>query len=385
MPKKLVMLFYRLKDNKKIYGLEDLVQDLVFNGVSLEEYQRQVIEKCGHELNDIFSKDETSKEESHYFIFDEDLFFTKEFIKIVVKISSNAKESFQCALAENQFNERFVLPQREDGKSVFNFFYIYNNESAENIKIVHQVTYENIIEIPSQIVKGGILHYDLCDTFISRMASPFHYLQTSLALHFMKGVRSRKILPKWFFDKFVTGNSKPFYFFLKRMNKIGKNCKIHPTAILEGATLGDNVTIGAYSVIRMSTIASGTKIEDHVIVKYSVIGKSNYISHANQIIFCQTLEEVFLIHGPYQFSFFGRKSAAMAVINCDVRLDQKTISIPTDIGVIDSKQPLLGICYGHESIVGGGNIIAAGRFVPNYLKKTPPGIVLHFKDSKNDK
>ena len=374
------MIFYRLKCSKRLHQLEDEIQDLTFDQTPLNILQRKIVENLGHELRDITPRENQINEKSSYFLFDDDVFFTEGFIKAILKLSCDLEKSFKCGLDRNHFNNRFILPHRKDGKHIFNFFYAHHGKISEQVEIVPQETYENIIKIPSQVVHGGQLHYDICDTFISRMASPFHYLQANLALLLMKGVPSRKALPEWFFSKFATGNSRAFYFLIKRMNRIGKGCKIHPTAVLEGAVLGDNVTIGAYSVIRMSAIESGTKIEDHVIVKYSLIGKDNYISHANQIIFCQTLDEVFLIHGPYQFSFFGRKSSAMAVINCDVRLDQKTISIPTDEGILDSKQPLLGVAYGHRSVIGGGNIIAAGRIIPNDFKKHSPSITLDFKN-----
>ena len=89
-----------------------------------------------------------------------------------------------------------------------------------------------------------------------------------------------------------------------------------------------------------------------------------------------------MIHGPYQLSVFGEKSSCFAVINCDIRLDQKSIKIPTSKGMIDSRQPLLGIAYGHHSKVGGGNIIAAGRIVPNGSQIAPPdNIILDFQDT----
>ena len=67
------------------------------------------------------------------------------------------------------------------------------------------------------------------------------------------------------------------------------------------------------------------------------------------------------------------------MINCDIRLDEKTIKIPSSKGVIDSDQRILGVAYGHKSKTGGGNIIAAGRIVPNNKIIAPPdNIILKF-------
>lgn len=59
---------------------------------------------------------------------------------------------------------------------------------------------------------------------------------------------------------------------------------IHKTAIIEeGAILGDNITIGAYTIIGSKvTIGDGTKIDSHTVIDgKTTIGKDNHIfSHA---------------------------------------------------------------------------------------------------------
>jgi hypothetical protein len=95
----------------------------------------------------------------------------------------------------------------------------------------------------------------------------------------------------------------------------------------------------------------------------------------NHLQFCLTYPSVFTIHGPYQFSVFGKNTAVFATINCDIRLDEKTIAIPTANGIVDSQQHLLGIAYGHDAKVGASNIIAAGRIVPNNAILNPPDFI----------
>ena len=69
----------------------------------------------------------------------------------------------------------------------------------------------------------------------------------------------------------------------------------------------------------------------------------------------------------------------MAVLNCDVRLDGQTIRIPTPRGLLDSRQPFLGLAYGHGAKVGAGNSIAPGRILPNGTVLDPPGIITRFE------
>ena len=63
-------------------------------------------------------------------------------------------------------------------------------------------------------------------------------------------------------------------------NNIGVDCKIHPTAIIEdGAVIGNNVKIGAYSVIGENVkIGDNCEIKPHVVIEgYTTIGKGNKI------------------------------------------------------------------------------------------------------------
>lgn len=337
-------------------------------GQSLRDYQSATIKQAGLTLFDVNSIEEIKDEV--FFSFEDDLIFTEEFLRAAMSVCKNKHNNAEFILKNNSFNERYLFSHSKDVS--FAFKYHSRKSSLWDKEILQQKIYVNYIKIPSQIYSAGQYHFDQCEVWISRVASPFHLLYANLALNFGRSIQAQKILPEWLREAFFSNGSRGFYWALKKMNKIGKGCKIHKSAILEGVELADNVTIGANCVVRMSKIGSGTTVEDNVTLNYSLIGKDNYVSANNFINLCMTYDDVYLIHGPYQFSIYGRGVAVMAVINCDFRLDRKTIMIPTDRGLVDSGQTLLGIAYGHGSVVGGGNIIAPGRIVPNGVKITPP-------------
>lgn len=339
-------------------------------GVPLKHYQEQVIAEAGLNLVDIDASSPITDE--YYFSFEDDLVFTVDFVKTCIQQCKNNPKSIRFFFEKNSFNERYLIPCFLEKEWSY-AFYFHNKKSSEwrDVAITQKI-FTNYIKIPKQIYPGGEYHFDQCEIWITRIASPFHLLYANLALNFGRSIKTQKSLPVWIKERFFPYGSPLFYWALRRMNKTGKGCKIHPSAVLEGVELEENVTIGANCVVRMSKIASGTTVEDNVTLNYSIIGKDNYISANNLINLCMTYENVYLIHGPYQFSIYGKNVAVMAVINCDFRLDSHTIIIQTDKGLLDSKQTLLGIAYGHDSAVGGGNIIAPGRIVPNGVKVPPP-------------
>ncbi len=368
--------FYRLKKGKTLFAFGDEMGMVPVLNSTLNKFQTEVIEQCGAQLFDISDTKEIN--ETEYFVFDEDLFFTLKFVSSLIDMALKEGISFRTTLSENTFNERFVLPHTTEKNEnlTFNFFYITHKPERIINKTILQTFYPHYIELPDQIVKGGKYHTDQCDTFICRIASPFHLLQLNLAVNFMRLVKVRNRFPQWMVDKYAPNYSRLRNRSLKSLNKFGKHCKIHPRAIIENAILGHNVSVGANAIIRNSFIGDDSHINDNVSIMNSVLGKRNVIANGNHINLCLTYDDVFLIHGPYQFSVFGRSSAVFAVINCDIRLDQKNISIPTDVGILDSLQPLLGIAYGHFSKVGGGNIIAAGRIIPNHKHISPPDTII---------
>ncbi len=369
------MYFYRLKKDTKLHSFGESIGEVPVLGEPLAHYQNKLIRSLGGEVIDISSESEIS--DSDYILFNEDLLFTPSFLEEVQKNIQGASGSLQMALAPNPFNERFILQTKDqtDDILLFDFFFVKQGSKEFQPQVISQQLFPTHYPVPPQIVRDEGLRYDQCDTFIGRVASPFHLLQLNLALNFMRSVPYRKKMSDTFFQKYFSPFGKFYFFGLKFLNKKGKNCQIHPTAVIEGSIIEDNVFIGAHCVVRFSHIGRGTILEDQSSVTYSVIGRQNHISNKNHVHLCLTYEQVYLIHGPYQFSVFGRNSAVMAVINCDIRLDQENIVIPTDEGFVDSKQALLGVAYGHHSSVGGGNIIAAGRIVPNGLKLPPPEFI----------
>jgi NDP-sugar pyrophosphorylase family protein len=373
------VVFYRRKTNRRLFSFGDDIRKVPVCGKELQFRQAEAVKSLSCRMKDVESEDVIT--DKAYFIFDDDLFFTREFVKKALSAIKKDKTPTQFGLAENRFNQRWVLPHSADDSEnlKFSFFFRNSDSSASRFYEIGQHLIDDGFYIPDQIVQGGHYYVGRSDCFISRIASPFHLLQVNLAFNLIRTIEPQKNYPQWLVDKIAPEGSWLYNRALKKLNRIGKKCKIHPTAVIEASVIGDNVTIGAFAVVRFSHIGNGCVISDQVTVINSVLGQNNYIANSNYLGFNLLFDNVFLIHGPYQFSVFGNHSAAFAVINCDIRLDRQNIRIPTDAGVLNSNQPLLGIAYGHHSKTGGGNIIAAGRIVPNHHTINPPdNIIMKF-------
>jgi len=158
---------------------------------------------------------------------------------------------------------------------------------------------------------------------------------------------------------------------LCQLNKIGRNCEIHPTSYIEGSTLGDNVAIGAGAIIRESVIGNDTFIGNGVIVEESIIGEKNTI-----------LDGHIMYSVLYPGSFSGAQWLGVSLIGKDTfiganvtltdsRLDGKNVTVIKDGAKIDTGNKFIGCCLGHGVYLGAGCIIAPGRTIPGGTRITP--------------
>lgn len=129
---------------------------------------------------------------------------------------------------------------------------------------------------------------------------------------------------------------------------------IHPTAIIEdGAQIGNNVNIGAYSIIGKDVvIGDGTTIKSHVVIEGDTkIGKNN------------TIWQFAAIGGnPQDLKYQGEKSRIVIGDNNNIR-EFVTIHLGTQGGTMETKIGnnclLMAYCHvAHDCIVGDNVVLA---------------------------
>ena len=146
--------------------------------------------------------------------------------------------------------------------------------------------------------------------------------------------------------------------------KIHPTVDIHPTAVIEGSIIGEGCRIGAHCVVRYSVLGKKVVLHDGAKVEYSIVDNESWLMHDLVLYRSLTESNVFLIHGPYQFSYFQKQSAAFANIMMDYRPDNKPIWINTPKGVRDYQGRFLGALLEEGARVFGGTLTAPGITIP---------------------
>lgn len=151
---------------------------------------------------------------------------------------------------------------------------------------------------------------------------------------------------------------------LRRMNRIGRNCRIHPSAILEGCVVGDGVEIGPYCYLRASWIGAGVTLRELSSVKASVIEEGAYLMRCdvfNSVIGASCLIVTDMIYNCWigAGTFIGGGSGFS-----DFNATRGSIEMQLPEGKVDSGMKLLGSAVGEDCFIGAGLLFRPGLAIP---------------------
>jgi carbonic anhydrase/acetyltransferase-like protein (isoleucine patch superfamily) len=192
-----------------------------------------------------------------------------------------------------------------------------------------------------------------------------------------------KLASRWLWGKLRPGPRRMF-------SRIGKGCKIDPTAIVEGCQLGDGCEVGAHAILRAAVLGEGVSIEDGAHVQMSVLDDRSRVGRQTALLGCVLMEGAHSSQRMMQFATLGRHTATTAASwFMDTRFDGKNITVEAPPGdpakILDAGTRFLACDVGHGTIVGANILLAAGRMLPGHALITcDPKMVLSKIDGAID-
>jgi acetyltransferase-like isoleucine patch superfamily enzyme len=164
---------------------------------------------------------------------------------------------------------------------------------------------------------------------------------------------------------------------VRAFNKIGKNCEIHPSAILHFCIVGDNVKIGPQSYIFGSVIGDNVIIEEKTKIILTSLGAGCYVSQITILNGVAAYPDGDVCIDGAHFCLAGRNVKLTGLARpLDVRTDGP-IKVVYNGKAEPVGQEILGSCFGHGCFIGPDIYILPGREIPNgAIIIQPPGRVL---------
>ena len=180
-----------------------------------------------------------------------------------------------------------------------------------------------------------------------------------------RGLLGRNIIEVAFKTSFAAlraGSVRPLKLGAKLGHR-GKGCRIHPSAVVEGCWLGNDVEIGANAVVRGCVLGNGAAVEDLAMVEFSVLDAGARVQRQAMVKF-STLGVGSAVGGLMQLGVLDQNAALKRTgVLMDISFGQ---GVSVNVGDTRYAAPLamLGCCIGEGSTVGAGVAIAAGRCIP---------------------
>ena len=148
--------------------------------------------------------------------------------------------------------------------------------------------------------------------------------------------------------------------------KVGRNCTIHPTAVLQGpTTIGDNVTIGAGTHIIHCIIGDNVNIMEGCQLMLSTVGDGCYLPFRAAMLMTAVMENSIIAQNTcLQKCVVGRNSFIGAGTTfTDFNLLPKPIRAFFDGELLPVGADVMGGCVGHNCRLGSGLIIFPARTI----------------------
>ncbi len=327
----------------------------------------------------LFIGDETPDETLGRFLVRDDVVVTQEAIKAFADHAKNSAEDLRFELQGRLANFVNDLAFGDTGP-----WLVYlvpggaiTPERIANTKPVAIDPKEKLLEFPLSEVHHGASVIEL--PIGDRLVMPtWHWLQVmwanllGLGPFLWRGLMGRNIVEVFFKGLFAVFRARSFrpHRVGAKLGRSGKGCRIHPSAVVEGCWLGDNVEIGANAVVRGCVIGNGALIEDLAMVEFSVLDAGARVQRQGMVKF-STLGPGSAAGGLMQLGVLDQYAALKRTgVLMDVSFGQG-VSVNAGGERIAAPLAMAGCCVGKGATVGAGVQVAAGRCVPAGLTVVP--------------
>jgi carbonic anhydrase/acetyltransferase-like protein (isoleucine patch superfamily) len=372
------MRAYIVQSNRTIQPFGDPVGDMPVGGTSLSQWQEQLLLKFKLEPCRVQSESEIPQDSDRLVLYD-DVFFTRRGLKsFLARWRKSKKKPARFALPEGScFLKNFSDLQQKtsvDGQRLFNIWLLPKNSTQQDAQGLEIIFREEVELLPLPAAITGMSHWKhpITSSVCLHVSHWLHVLQINLLSIQVTWVDQVIAHPLWSLIVFLrSGLGRPRGFrsrVAKYANRIGRNVKIHPTAVVEGCIIGDNVQIGPQALVRGSIISEGCVLQERVNVAFSVVGQNSFVSKHSVVHACASFEQADMCMRGMQLCLVGRKAALTTRATPIDIAPGKPIRVDVDGEHVPIGMPMLGSCFGHEVFVGADVYVGPGRAIPNGVR-----------------
>lgn len=371
------MKAYLIENDRPLVPYSRPVSSVSYKGFTVRERLIKQLKRAGYKVIAVAKGDDFSIEEKSLVLSD-DILLSDNFLGNLLSSIPGKRGNYQVQMDVSRYP--MLTPKSKPSLyKTIPVYYFGSNSSwsqaeFEPLAITPKIVFETSDGLPARMNELTDLRLCFTNIFAIHIDQWFD-LQTATGLYCSELVSKMATQSSRLMPAPVVKKALSWQRLAEKVNIIGKNCRIHPTAVLEGCIIGDNVEIGPYSYLRSSVVDDGSAIRERTSVKISYIGKRSFIM-GSDIVNSYVGEESSVIAPMLYHVVFGERSFISGGSGfADFNTGSTTITASVGDKEVQTGLNYLGSCVGDDCFIGANMIFAPGRAIPDGTKFLDHGLL----------
>ncbi len=398
------MRAYRVASGRTIEPFGGEVGALYIGVLSLASWQERVCSALGMVVEDVEAPPVIDEEA---LVFSDHSFFTEMALRHFLADAMAQKGNLRLAMPDSVV-QKALAPASDaeliEGGFAFDVFIVQEKVAQLSLEILRDSCKPVVLKSweirqrvrlpPAMGQESGVSEVPLSVRYAGHVCHWLHLLrlsQLSIGVELLSRMRTRRFQ---LLRMRLLGKADPWVLG-KKMNFVHPTARVHPSADLEFAVIGEGAVVGAHAHVHRTVVGPGVDIGDHAAVMGCCLAESTQVLRASYFALCASMPRATLANNKAQLSLFGEDVFLTTTATLIDARFSGSIKVRGDQGLVDTGTAFLGVCLGHRVKVGAGVTIQAGRSVANgqvlvgvpgsFLERHgdfPEGTVVTIKDGR---
>lgn len=370
-----MMRAYRVATSTVIEPFGDRPRSLPIAVDALEDWHAAACAACGLELVDVAEVDEAV--DRPCVVFFDDVFFTemalRNFVADVMGRGADAALALPAGPVARAVTPVDGARAGPDGAAVVDVFHLATAPAGrsraaliERCQPSLQTVREGRAQIRLPRVEGGSASIEapLSARVAGHVRHWLHLLrlsQLAVGVTLLDQLRHQPLLMmklRWLRRRGPWAMARALTF-------VHPTAKVHPTADLEAAVIGESCVVRAHAHVHNSVLGVGVDVGDHAAVMGCTLGDGVQVLRASYLAHCSAMSGGTLANYKVQLSLFGKDvflTSSAWLLDAKLRGE---IRVAHEGRLVPIGSAFLGACLGHRVTLGAQATIQTGRVVPN--------------------
>lgn len=317
-------------------------------------------------------------------VLSDDVFLSKRAIRLFLRATRGERQVCRFSLPPSRMLDLFLplqdVPQASDGRVAFDVAFVPAGKKAKAAELFSLAPEcwraPDYREIPLEVPMPPYILGRDSRTFSFPLTSCVamrvrHWVHVLRANHLMPQIllieqaERRRLQALWRAFRSLRF-SKPKVLQALKSNFVdkGRNCFIHPTAIVESSVLGNNVQIGAHAYVVGSVLGDDVTVEQRAHIEQSCLGAKTYVSKNSTVSACVSFGDTDVCTNGIQGCAIAERCALTSWARPLDVVPGGQVSVRDGAHTRFVGEMPCGVAFGAGAFVGADVNIAPGRAIP---------------------